>query len=162
MPGATPINVPFFGTRSGTIHTLVPHRSGSLLPYFSLREGAKPLDAGTASDPAGTIIAPAPGYAWPYPARTIGSFALTYTAGWIVRPESIPGANDAVNAVPASVQLMVEKAIEFRAGSGFAGFTTGSLKVNVADSYATDQLPREIASIGRAYQYRPGLFAARP
>ena len=29
-------------------------------------------------DPAGTIIAPAPGYDWPAPERSIGSFALTY------------------------------------------------------------------------------------
>ena len=29
-------------------------------------------------------------------------------------------------------------------------------------SYKTDRLPNAIASIGRAYQYRPGIFAAKP
>ena len=57
---------------------------------------------------------------------------------------------------------MVKRAVEFRAGSGVGDIAIGSLKLSVADSYATDQIPREIASIGRAYQYRPGLFASRP
>ena len=105
-------------------------------------------------DPAGTIIAPARGYAWPAPAREIGSFALTYSCGWTV--------TDTSNTVPDSVQLMVERAIEFRAGSGLSGLTIGSLKMSVLDSYATDQLPQEIASIGRAWAYRPGIFAGRP
>ena len=69
-------------------------------------------------DPQGTIIAPAPGKNWPPPLRPFGSFALTYTAGWEVTPESAPGAGDAVNNVPASVRLMIERAIRFRAGSG--------------------------------------------
>ena len=47
-------------------------------------------------DPAGAIIAPAPGFAWPEPARDIGSFALTYLAGWEV--------TDSSNLVPASIQ----------------------------------------------------------
>ena len=115
--------------------------------------------AAVTRDPAGTTIAPAPGFAWPEPERDIGSFVLTYSCGWTVTPESAPGAGDAVNEVPASVQLMVEKAISFRAGSGLAGFTVGGLKVNVADSYKTDALPREIASIGRAFAYRPGVIA---
>ena len=110
-------------------------------------------------DPSGTIIAP--NSSWPAPERSIGSFALTYSCGWEVTPESSPGAGDSVNNVPASVRLMVEKAVAFRAGSGLAGFTIGSVKIDVADSYSTDQLPREIASIGRAYAYRPGIFAAR-
>ena len=113
-------------------------------------------------DPLGTIIAPAPGKNWPAPERSIGSFALTYMAGWTVTPESAPGAGDAVNEVPASVRLMVERAVAFRAGSGLGDIAIGSLKLSVLDSYATDQLPREIASIGRAYAYRPGLFAGRP
>ena len=113
-------------------------------------------------DPAGTIIAPAPGMNWPAPERSIGSFALTYMAGWTVTPESAPGAGDAVTEVPASVRFMVERAVSFRAGSGLSGLTIGSLKLSVVDSYATDQLPREIASIGRAYAYRPGIFAGRP
>ena len=113
-------------------------------------------------DPAGTIIAPAPGKNWPARERSIGSFALTYMAGWTVTPESAPGAGDATNEVPASVQLMVERAVAFRAGSGLGDLRIGSLQMDVADSYKTDQLPREIASIGRAYAYRPGLIVSRP
>ena len=64
--------------------------------------------------------------------------------------------------MPASIQLMVTRAIAFRAGSGLGDIGIGSLKIDVADSYKTDALPREIASIGRAFQYRPGIFAARP
>ena len=113
-------------------------------------------------DPSGTIIAPAPGTNWPAPEREIGSFELTYMAGWTVTPETAIGAGDAVNEVPASVRLMVERAVAFRAGSGLGNIGIGSLKLEVADSYSTDQLPRAIASIGRAYAYRPGLFSARP
>ena len=113
-------------------------------------------------DPAGTIIAPAPGKNWPAPMRPIGSFALTYMAGWAVTPESTPGAGDAVNEVPASVQLMIERAVSFRAGAGLGNIGIGSLQLDVEPSYSTDKLPSEIASIGRAYAYRPGLFAARP
>ena len=112
-------------------------------------------------DPAGTIIAPAPGFAWPAPARSIGSFALTYMAGWTVTPETADGADDAINEVPASVRLMVERAVVFRAGSGIGDIAIDSLKLSVAGSYATDRLPPEIASIGRAFFYRPGLFAGR-
>ena len=113
-------------------------------------------------DPTGTIIAPAPGSAWPPPLRPLGSFALTYTAGWTVTPESNPGAGDAINTVPPSVRLMIEKAVAFRQGSGLAGFTIGSIEIGIARSYETDAIPKEIASIGRAFQYRPGIFAARP
>ena len=105
-------------------------------------------------DPAGTIIAPAPGKNWPAPKRSIGSFALTYMAGWEVTATE--------NNVPASVRLMVERAVAFRAGSGLGDIRIGSLDLSVSDSYSTDQLPREIASIARAYQYRPGLFIGRP
>ena len=112
--------------------------------------------------PAGTIIAPDPGASWPAPERSIGSFALTYTAGWVVTPESAPGVGDGVNRVPASVRLMISRAIAFRAGAGLGDIAIGSLKLSVLDSYSSDQLPREIASIGRAYAYRPGLFSARP
>ena len=115
--------------------------------------GATTYDVVT-RDPAGTIIAPSPGSAWPEPARDIGSFALTYMAGWEV--------TDSSNSVPASVQLMVERAIEFRAGGALSGFTIGSLEMDTADSYKTDRLPPEIASIGRAWAYRPGLFVGRP
>ena len=110
-------------------------------------------------DPAGTIIAPAPGKNWPAPERSIGNFALTYMAGWTVTPKSAP---DAVNEVPASVRLMVERAVAFRDGSGLGDIAIGSLKINVAPTYDTDRIPPEIASIGRAYAYRPGIFAARP
>ena len=113
-------------------------------------------------DPAGTIIAPAPGYDWPAPARALGSFSLTYECGWVVTPESAPLAGDAVNEVPASVRLMVKRAVEFRQGAGLGDIGIGSLKLEVADSYSTDRLPSEIASIGRAFQYRPGIIAARP
>ena len=113
------------------------------------------------SDPSGTIIAPAPGKNWPAPARSIGSFALTYLAGWTVTPESNPGADDAVNEVPASVRLMISRAVEFRAGSGLGDLTIGSLKINVANSYKTDRIPPEIANISRAYAYRPGIFSSR-
>ena len=113
-------------------------------------------------DPAGTIIAPASGYDWPAPERSIGSFALTYMAGWTVTPESAPLAGDGVNEVPASVRLMVERAVQFRAGAGLGNIGIGSLKLEVADSYKTDQLPQAIASIARAFQYRPGIIAARP
>ena len=110
----------------------------------------------------GTIITPAPGKNWPAPMRPIGSFALTYVAGWEVTPESAPGAGDAVNEVPASVRFMVERAIAFRAGSGLGDIAIGSLKLSVAESYSTDRIPPEIANIGRAFQYRPGIFAASP
>ena len=136
------------------------------LTMWTPTDDAAVIDAASYSvvtrDPAGTIIAPAPGANWPAPYRSIGSFALTYTAGWTVTPESSPGAGDAVNEVPASIQLMVNRAIAFRAGSGLGDIAIGSLKLSVLDSYASDQLPKEISSIGRAYAYRPGLFVARP
>ena len=105
-------------------------------------------------DPGGTILEPAPGHDWPAPERAIGSFALTYMAGWTVTADT--------NTVPASVLLMIERAVAFRAGSGLAGFTIGSTKIEKARSYQTDALPREIANIGRAFAYRPGVIAARP
>ena len=113
-------------------------------------------------DPAGTIIAPAPGFAWPAPLRPVGSFALTYMAGWTVTPESSPGAGDAVNEVPASVRFMIDRAIAFRSAAGLGNIGIGSLKIDVAESYSTDAIHREIAGIGRAWAYRPGIFAARP
>ena len=106
-------------------------------------------------DPYGTILEPEPGGAWPEPERDIGSFALTYMAGWEV--------TDTMNGVPASVKLMVERAIEYRAGgSGLGDIRIGSLQMDVADSYKTDALPREITNIARAFFYRPGIFVARP
>ena len=113
-------------------------------------------------DPAGAKIFTTPGMNWPAPQRSIGSFSINYSCGWEVTPESAPGANDAVNEVPPSIQLLVNRAIAFRAGSGVGDLTIGSLKIGLAKSYKTDQIPREIASIGRAYAYRPGLFSARP
>ena len=113
-------------------------------------------------DPAGSRVAPAPGFSWPAPLRPLGSFALTFTSGYTVTPETAPGAGDAVNEVPASIQLMVSRAVAFRAGSGLGDLSIGSLKLSVADSYKTDRIPPEIASIGRAFAYRPGIFAARP
>ena len=114
-------------------------------------------------DPLGTILTPAPSSSWPAPERSIGSFALTYTAGWVVTPESSPGANDAINLVPASIQLMLKRAIEFRAGSGVGDLSIGSLKIGLAKSYKTDAIPPEIRNIARGHFYRPGLiFADRP
>ena len=67
-------------------------------------DAAAVIDAASYSvvsrDPAGAIISPAPGAKWQAPERAIGSFALTYMAGWTVTPESAPGAGDAVNTVP--------------------------------------------------------------
>ena len=60
------------------------------------------------------------------------------------------------------MQLMIERAVSYRAGAGLGNIGIGSLKLEVAPSYATDALPREIASIGRAWAYRPGIIAARP
>ena len=114
-------------------------------------------------DPGGALIAPATGYDWPAPERALGSFELTYQAGWRVTPETALNAGDGVNEVPASILLMLNRAISFRSGSGGVGdITIGSLDISVPDSYATDQLPAAIASIGRAYAYRPGLFVGRP
>ena len=132
------------------------------LTKWTPSDAAKVIPAGNydfvTRDPAGTVIEPARGKNWPAPKRSIGSFALTYQAGWTVTPESKP----AVNEVPASVRLMIERAVAFRAGSGLAGFTVGSLKINVSKSYETDRIPSEIANIGRAFAYRPAIFAARP
>ena len=105
-------------------------------------------------DPSGTIIIPAAGKNWPEPQRAIGSFTLTYECGWEV--------TDTENHVPASVKLMVERAVSFRAGSGLGDIAIGSLKLSVADSYSTDRIPPEISSIGRAWNFRPGLFAGKP
>ena len=106
-------------------------------------------------DPRGTILTPAPGCAWPAPERAIGSFALTYMAGWTV--------TDTTNLVPASVKLMIERAIEYRAGgAGLGDIRISGLEMDKPDSYQTDQLPRELTDIARAFFYRPGLFIGRP
>ena len=103
-------------------------------------------------DPAGTTIFAAPGKNWPAPERAIGSFALTYWSGWEV--------TGSTNSVPLLIQLMVSRAVEFRAGAGLGDIGIGALKLDVAPSYSTDQLPREIASLGRAWAYRPGIFSS--
>ena len=121
-------------------------------------DAAKVIPAGNydfvSRDPLGATIEPSRGKNWPAPKRSIGSFALTYSCGWEV--------TDTENNVPASVRFMVERAVAFRAGSGLGDIAIGSLKINVAPTYETDRIPPEIASIGRAYAYRPGLFAASP
>ena len=136
------------------------------LTKYTPADAAAVIDAASyayvSRDPAGTRIAPLDGTTWPAPERSIGSFALTYLAGWTVTPETALLADDAVNEVPASVQLLIERAVSFRAGAGLGNIGIGSLQLDVEPSYSTDQLPREIASIGRAYQYRPGIIAARP
>ena len=161
-------------TRKDRLIPLGPCRSWNLNPSAPSRVSpAGPrqtppnvIDAASYSvvsrDPAGALIAPATGYDWPAPERAIGSFALTYMAGWVVTPETALNAGDGVNDVPASVRLMVERAVAFRAGSGVGDITIGSLKINVAPTYKTDRIPPEIAAIGRGYAYRPGLFSARP
>ena len=111
-------------------------------------------------DPAGTIIVP--NSSWPDPERSIGSFSINYECGWTVTPESAPLAGDSVNSVPAAILFMLDRAIKFRAGSGLGNISIGSLKIDVADSYSTDRLPRAITDIARAWAYRPGLFSARP
>ena len=71
-------------------------------------------------DPAGTTIAPLDGTNWPAPERSIGSFALTFWAGWEV--------TGSTNAVPLSIQLMVSRAVEFREGAGLGDIGIGLLK----------------------------------
>ena len=152
--------------------------NGPLPPYFEIEpltgltsitrwteaDAAEVIPAATyshiSSDPLGATIFANPGKNWPAPLRPFGSFSINYECGWTVTPETAPGADDAVNEVPALVLLMISKAIDFWAGSGLGDIAVGSIKLSVADSYSTDQLPREIASIGRAYAYRPGIFAS--
>ena len=145
---------------------LEPVASIVSLTRWTPDDSALVIDAASYSvvtrDPGGTILEALPWAAWPAPERSAGSYALTYLAGWTVTPETAPGANDAVNEVPASVKLLVERAVAFRAGSGLGNISIGSLKLEVAPSYSTDSLPRELTSIGRAYAYRPGIFASRP
>ena len=106
-------------------------------------------------DPKGTLICAAPGKNWPAPLRPIGSFSLVYAAGWEV------SANE--NLVPASIVLMISKAVEYRAGgSGFEAIRIGGMEMDQSDSYRTDRLPRELTDIARGWFFRPGLFAGRP
>ena len=122
-----------------------------------------PADYMVVTRSSGTIIAPHDRNGWPAAERSIGSFALTYECGWTVTAETSPGANDAVNEVPAAILFMIDRATKFRAGSsGVGDIEIGSLKLSVADSYSTDALPREITNIARAWAYRPGIIAARP
>ena len=138
---------------------LEPVSSVSSITRWTPTDPAVVVPASTYSvvtrDPSGTTISLSPGSAWPDPSRTTGSFTVNYQAGWEV--------TDTDNAVPASVLLMIERAVSFRAGSGGVGdIKIGSLDLSVPDAYATDAIPREIASIGRSWAYRPGIFAARP
>ena len=105
-------------------------------------------------DPAGTIIEPVS--SWPAPERSIGSFAVNYMTGWEV--------SDTENHVPPSVRLLCERALEYRKGPvGLAAIKAGStVDMPRHDSYQTDRLPSELVSIGRAYQYRAGIFVGRP
>ena len=143
---------------------LEPVASLTSLTRWTPTDDAAVIDAASyhyvTRDPEGTTIVP--NSSWPAPQRSIGSFSINYECGWTVTPESAPGAGDAVNEVPASIQFMVNRAISFRAGSGLAGITIGSLTIGVAPSYRTDRIPAEIASIGRGFQYRPGVISSRP
>ena len=94
------------------------------------------------------------------PERELASFVLTYDCGWVVTPETAANAGDAVNKVPQSIRLMVERALEFRGESGLGDLSISGLDIAVAESYKTDRLPAAIASIGRAWNFRPGLFHA--
>ena len=106
-------------------------------------------------DPLGTIIAPLDGHGWPRPHRSIGSFTITYMAGFEV--------TDTLNTVPTSIVHMLTRAVEHRSGgSGLGNIQLGSLQMDVSDSYKTDALPREITDIARGWNYRPGLFIGRP
>ena len=143
-----------------------PVASLTSLTRWTPADAAEVIDPTTydsvSRDPLGTVIVPLDGTNWPAPARSVGSFEITYECGFTVTPETALLAGDAVNEVPASIQLMVNRAIAFRAGSGVGDLTIGSLTIGLADSYKTDRIPAAITSIGRAWAYRPGIIAARP
>ena len=145
---------------------LEPVSGAVSLTRWTPTDDAEVIDAATYSlvsrDPTGAVIVPLDGTNWPAPERSIDSFRLTYECGWEVESESSPGAGDGTNAVPPSVQLMVDRAVKFRAGSGLGDIKIGSLDLSVAPSYSTDSLPRELTNIARAWVYRPGIIAARP
>ena len=145
---------------------LEPVQSIVGLTRWTPTDAAEVIDAASYSvvtrDPAGTIIAPSPGSAWPAPFRLYGSFALTYMAGWVVTPETALNAGDAVNDVPASLRLMIERAVAFRQGAGLGDIAIGSIKLESDPSYKTDRLPSGLVSIGLGWAYRPGLFSASP
>ena len=103
-------------------------------------------------DPAGTIVFP--DNDWPAPERSIGSFEIVYQCGFEV--------TDTSNSVPSSIQLMVKKAVEFREGSGLGDISIGNVAMEIHESYKTDRIPPEIASISRAWNYRHGIFIGRP
>ena len=107
--------------------------SGVVITMWTLADAAAVIDSASytvvSRDPAGTVIVP--NSSWPAPQRSIGSFAVEFTCGWTVTPETSPGAGDAVNNVPPSVRLMIERAIRFRAGSGLGDITIGTLKLSV-------------------------------
>ena len=136
------------------------------LTRYSVDDDAEEIPADeynfVSRDPSGTIVVPLDGNGWPRPRRAVGSFTLTYFCGWQVTPETSPGAGDGVNEVPAAILFMIDRAVAFRRGSGVGDLSIGTLKISVADSYATDALPREITNIARGWAYRPGIFAARP
>ena len=143
-----------------------PAVSITSLTRWTPTDPAEIIDEGSYSlvsrDPAGALIASEPGHAFPAPLRPFGSFEIIYQCGWTVTPASTPGAGDAVNDVPASIRHMVSRAISFRQGAGLGDIAIGSLRLSVADSYSTDRIPPAISSIGRAWNFRPGLFAGRP
>lgn len=82
-----------------TILEIEPVSSVVSLTRWTSTDAAVVVPASTFSvvtrNPAGTTISLSPGSAWPDPERTIGSFALTYMAGWDVSATE--------NNVPASI-----------------------------------------------------------
>ena len=136
-----------------------PVASLTSLTRWTSTDAAEVIDADNyhviSRDPLGTVIVPLDGTNWPAPERSVGSFAITYMAGWEV--------SDTENHVPPTVKLMIERAIEFRAGgAGQGDIRIGSLEIDKPGSYQTDRLPRALTDIARAFFYRPGLFVGRP
>ena len=138
---------------------LEPVQSIVSLTRWTPDNSAEVVDASTyyfsTRDPAGTTIASSTGSAWPAPFRLYGSFALNYSCGWTV--------TDTENKVPASIVLMIELAVQYRAGgSGLEAIRLGGMEMDQAPSYATDRLPRELTDIARGWFFRPAIYAARP
>ena len=145
MDGALPVRFELEPARSLTITRWTPSDAAEVIPAASYTFVSR--------DPQGCFIQA--NSSWPEPERSLDSFRLTYECGWEV--------SDTENLVPPSVKLLVERAIEFRAGgAGVGDIRIGGLEMDKPASYQTDRLPPEIAGIGISWAYRPGLFVGRP